>query len=49
MAARMLPPRLRAALEREEGGIAGVVLRRCPGLALAVWRVEQELAARESS
>ena len=32
----------------EEGGIAGVVLRRCPGLALAVWRVEQELAAREA-
>ena len=41
-----LPPRLREALEAREGGIAGFVLRRFPGLALAVWRTEQELAAK---
>ena len=40
------PAALRARLEAQAGGLAGLVLRRFPGLALAAWRAQQELDAR---
>ena len=37
------PAALRARLEAQPGGLAGLVLRRFPCLLLAAWRTEHEL------